>query len=223
MRLGRKIRTTAWTEIPHSLKSQRKRCGGSPSLFPLAMLLQEGHFFVWCVCRILRRLPLYVGSDEASLPCRNSDTLYSTQNKRKTLWTGEAYLKSNQCKGGNKYIKSCTRDDRSVCSNYLSNGKGKGESKNTLENSLVVENKCRAARTVQDCAIKWVSTREKAVRVLTLRRLDEVSCDAQHDGALQQKKGDSFLLKKHRFTHLTKHSLHQLVHIIYILLRRFPQ
>lgn len=31
------------------------------------------------------------GSDKMSLPCRNSDTLYSTRNKRKTLWTGEAF------------------------------------------------------------------------------------------------------------------------------------
>lgn len=33
-------------------------------------------------------------------------------------------------------------------------GKAKGEQENTLENGLVVENKCRAARTVQDYAIK---------------------------------------------------------------------
>lgn len=63
MRLVRKLRITAWTKIPHSLKSQQKRWGSS-SLFQLAvLLLQEGHFFVWCVCRILRCLPLYVASD----------------------------------------------------------------------------------------------------------------------------------------------------------------
>lgn len=102
-------------------------------------------------------------------------------------------------------------------------GKAKGEQENTLENGLVVENKCRAARTVQDYAIKWVPTRGKKKKLSVSVRLDEVSCDAQHDGALQQNQGDGFLLKKHRFTHLTKHSLHQLVHIIYILLRRFPR
>lgn len=100
-------------------------------------------------------------------------------------------------------------------------GKAKGEQENTLENSLVVENKCREARTVQDYAIKGVPTRGKKLSVSV--RLDEVSCDAQHDGALQQNQGDGFLLEKHRFTPLTKHSLHQLVHIIYILLRRFPR
>lgn len=104
MRLVRKLRITAWTKIPHSLKSQQKRWGSS-SLFRLAVLLQEGHFFVWCVCSILRCLPLYVGSDlnelyhiymklipnKTSLSCSSCDTLYSTQNKRKTLWTCEAF------------------------------------------------------------------------------------------------------------------------------------
>lgn len=133
MRLGGKLRTTAWTEIPHSLKSQRKRCGGSPSLFPLAMLLQEGHFFLF-KCGVSAGssgvfLSTWARTRRAfraviAIPC----TLHKTRGK--TLWTGEAYLKSNQCKGGNAHIKSCTRDDdKSVCSNHLSNGKGKGRTR----------------------------------------------------------------------------------------------
>lgn len=69
VRLERMISVMAWTNFHylksrkyHILKNKQKRFSSS-SPFWLAVLLWEGHFFLWCVCGILGCLPLLVCSD----------------------------------------------------------------------------------------------------------------------------------------------------------------